>query len=310
MGATLPQQAKDLNGKMISSPEEFIQGMTDLPSLPAVISEVLQLTVQTESSAESLASTIEADHALTMTLLRIANSAFYGLAQEVYTVRDAIIVIGFEAVRSIAISALVVTGMWVEDDVFDARRFWVHSLSCGMFAQSVAAHVRRVTPDVAFTLGVLHDIGQIIFVQTIPKSYRPLLQALKSQRCYLWQAERALLGYHHGEIGAAIARKWNLPVAYCDAIRLHHESDISPTTSLLARLLTLSDALSHYTDPSERERRTVQPLHKSLWEPLGLDESAIRAIILQAKEIGTRTQFFYEAALRKDGSSHVSSPRR
>ncbi len=294
----------------MSTPEALIQRMTDLPSLPAVISEVLQLTEQNESSAESLACIIEADHALTVKLLRIANSAFYGLAQEVYTVRDAIILIGFEAVRSIAISALVVSGVWVEDDIFDARRFWVHSLCCGLFAQVVAGRVRRVKPDVAFTLGVLHDIGRMVLVQAIPKTYRALLQTLKTQRCYLWQAERSLLGYHHGEIGAVIARKWNLPIAYCEAIERHHEPDITLTNGELASVLALSDALSHYTDPSERERRTIQPLHKALWEPLGLDESAIRAMVQQADEIGARTQSFYETATRKDGSTHAFSPRR
>jgi HD-like signal output (HDOD) protein len=207
MGTTLPQKDQSPVSELLTIPEALIREMRDLPSLPAVISEVLQLTEYNESSAEALARIIEADHALTVKLLRISNSAFYGLAQEVYTVQDAIIIIGFEAVRSIAISAFVVSGVWAEDEIFDARQFWVHSLSCGLYARAAADRMRRVKPDVAFTLGVLHDIGRIVLIQTIPRAYRTLLQTLKAQRCYLWQAERSLLRFHHGEIGAVVARK-------------------------------------------------------------------------------------------------------
>jgi putative nucleotidyltransferase with HDIG domain len=226
-------------------------------------------------------------------VLRIANSAFYGLAQEVYSVRDAIIVIGFEAVRSLAISAAVVTGVWVEDEYFDNKSFWVHSLGCGIFAELIAKKLRYAKPDAAFTIGVLHDIGRVIILQTIPDKYREVMITSQSDHSYLWQAERKVLGFHHGDVGARLIAKWKLPIEFEGAIHYHHEADKAGTASLLAHIIALADALSYNVQLTGKEMRITQPLYKGLWEPLGLSNDEVRDIRNQADVIKERTLVFY-----------------
>jgi len=277
--------------------EQMIKRMTDLPSLPAVIAQVLEIVEGGEPSADELAAAIEADRAFTAKVLRIANSAFYGLSHEISTVREAIIIIGFGAVRSIAIAAAVVSGVWVEDDLFDARKFWTHGLRCGLFADALASMLPTVKPEIAFTLGVLHDIGQVIILQTIPDNYHDVMTTLQQHRKYLWQVERDVLGFDHGEIGGRASRKWRLPPVYCEAIEYHHEPAAAPAESRLAQMLALADSLSHHAGISGPPERTVQPVYRGLWEPLGLSEAAVRQVLERAAAIDVRTRSFYEQAV-------------
>jgi putative nucleotidyltransferase with HDIG domain len=280
-----------------SDQASLIEQMTNLPSPPFVIARVLQITSGEDDSAEALASAIEADHGFTATVLRVSNSAFFGMSQRIYTVRDAIMLIGFDAVRSLAIAAAAVRGVWVDDTLFNRRQFWIHSLSCGLFAQMVAKRLQHSKPDAVFTLGVLHDIGRVIMLQSIPDGYRTVIQQVQQKRSYLWQAERDILGFHHGEIGARLAQKWNMPEGYSDAIEYHHDPDASPQESRLARILCLADALSHSSNPADGANRLIQPLYKAMWEPLGFDESAVRDVRSQALVVQTRTDDFYDTAI-------------
>jgi HD-like signal output (HDOD) protein len=185
----------------------------------------------------------------------------------------------------------------VEDDLFNGRTFWMHGLRCGLFAQAVATRVPSVKPEIAFTLGVLHDIGRVIILQTIPDSYRDVMIAMREQRKYLWQVEREVLGFHHGEIGGRASGRWHLPSAYCEAIEFHHEPARAAEESRLAHTLALADSLSYYAGASGVLERAVQPVYRGLWEPLGLAEAVVRDIVQQSAAIDVKTRSFYEQAL-------------
>jgi putative nucleotidyltransferase with HDIG domain len=280
-----------------SSSSILMDQMTDLPSPPFIIARVLSITDEDQQSAESLASAIEIDQAFSAKVLRVANSAFYGMAQRVYTVRDAILLLGYEEVRGLAIAAAAVTGMWVESELFDRKKFWIHSLSCGLFAEAIARRLRHPKPEAVFTLGVLHDIGRVIMIQSQPLQYKNAIEMSRSQKLYLWKAERAVFGFHHADVGSGLAHKWNLPEGYAEAIKYHHEYDSSVTELRLARILALADALSHNADTSVDEGCPTQPLYRSLWEPVGFDEAAVRDVRSSVGSIRQRTNEFYDTAI-------------
>lgn len=277
-----------------TSVEQLIEQMTNLPSPPVVVSRTLQIIAGDNESVQSLAETIETDHALTAKLLRIANSAFYGMAQEIFTVRDAILIIGFDAVRSVAISAAAVTGVWVDDELFNMERFWKHSLSCGLFAEFIAKKIHYPTPEVVFTLGVLHDIGRVVIIQSLSQRYRDVISLMKEQHTYLWKAEREVLGFHHGEVGARLAENWHFPPAYSNAIRFHHEPEKVANQNELTYVLSLADAMSHHVFSYDCKERLTQPLYRGLWEPLKLNESDVRMLLKHEETIQERTEVFLE----------------
>ena len=291
---TLHPQTDLIAADESTSVEQLIEKMTNLPSPPSVVSRALQIISGDNESVESLAETIETDHVLTAKLLRIANSAFYGMAQEIFTVRDAILILGFDPVRSLAISAAVVTGVWVEDDLLDMNNFWKHSLSCGLFAEQVAKKIHYRAPEVVFTLGVLHDIGRVVILQSLSQRYREVISLMKKQPTFLWKAERDVLGFHHGDVGARLTENWRLPSAYSHAIRFHHEPEKMTGESEVAYLLSLADAMSHYAFPYDKKDRLTQPLYRALWEPLNLSEEDVRTLLKHRDTVEERTEVFLE----------------
>lgn len=279
------------------SAAEIAGYIESFPALPVIVAYALQLRSDDDLSVVSLAHALEADPALTAKLLRAANSAYYGCVQRVYTVRDAITVIGFEAVRSLAITTAMVGGLWVDDELFNRQLFWRHSLRCGLFARQVALHTRYSKPDILFTLGVLHDVGRAAMIQTKPDLFRAALQQMQHHGLQLWRAERKIFGTDHAGVGARLASKWSFPAEYADAIAGHHDISASQSDPLLAQMLALADALAHAAARQNRQDYITPPLIHTLWEPLGLPEPAVRAIYDERDNIETRTRSLYETAV-------------
>lgn len=273
-----------------------LEKMTNVSSVPLVIAQVLRVSGDSEESVEHLANAVESDHALTSRLLRVANSAFYGMSEDIYTVRDAIVLIGFDAVQSLAISAEVVSGVWAADELFNAKQIWGHSLSCGLFAEAYARKIGSVKPEVAFTLGILHDIGRVIIIQCAPELYRKAIEKMKTERSYLWRAEEEVMGFHHGEVGAQLVTNWKLPHAYSEAIGLHHEPFKAEHEIELTYLISLANATTHQAFPVDIGGRTSLPLTKSLWEPIGLTEDDVRQVLQQKNEVRFRAETFFNTA--------------
>jgi putative nucleotidyltransferase with HDIG domain len=289
----LPVPNEELFGTDVHA---LLESMTDASAIPLVIAQVLRVVGDDEESVEHLANAVESDHALTSRLLRVANSAFYGMSEEIYTVRDAIVLIGFEAVQSLAISAEVVSGVWADDEVFDAKQIWSHSLCCGLFAETYARRTSIIKPDVAFTVGVLHDIGRAIIIQSVPGLFHSAVEKMNGDRLYLWRAEQEVLGFHHGDVGAKLAENWKLPPAYIEAIRCHHEPGQARHDKDLTGLLALANATSHHAFPMKMEGYTCQPLNRHLWEPLRITEEVVRQVLLQKDHIHFRADAFFATA--------------
>ncbi|MBL0062975.1 MAG: HDOD domain-containing protein [bacterium] len=180
--------------------------MDGIPPLPFIITFVLELTDKDDLSAVALAHAVEADPGLTARILRVSNSAFYSPVERVYTVRDAINYIGFETVRSLTVTNTVVKGLWVEDENFSKQMFWRHSLRCGLFARTIAHALQLQSPDILFTLGVLHDVGRAAIIQQDPKLYQKALEFMHHNGVALWQAEQKVFGYNHADVGGFLAQ--------------------------------------------------------------------------------------------------------
>jgi HD-like signal output (HDOD) protein len=210
-----------------------------IPPLPVIVTYVLELTESDDLSILSLAHALEADPALTAKLLRVSNSAFYAPPQRVHTVRDAIQFIGFDAVRSLAVSTTIVSGLWVDDEMFNRQAFWRHSLRCGLFARKIGEHVAAQSPDILFTLGVLHDIGRAALIQYSPTEYHAALESMRRNGKPLWKAEQEMFGVDHADIGGMLAEK--RPPAN-SATRLR--SSASPTPWRTARVPKIARATS------------------------------------------------------------------
>ena len=228
---------------------QLLERVDDLPPLPAVAARVMAMADDANSSALDMAQVLSSDQALTAKLIRISNSAYYGFARKVSTVREAVVVLGMKQVRQVAVGASLMNsfnGRRVDDDVFDIDLFWGHSVAVAIAAETIAKKTRAARPEDAFTAGILHDIGRLVLRQVMPNEFRSAV-VMAIQGTPLHIAELETTGYSHDEIGLALGEKWKFPTHLVDAVANHHKENASPERDGLEGVVAQANALVlHY----------------------------------------------------------------
>lgn len=268
--------------------DDVVKNLDDLPSLPAVVMELLNSIDQEDVDIAVLAKKVSHDQALTAKTLRLANSSLFGLQVKVTTIQQAITFLGFQSTRNL-ITAAAVTGCFADQlcPGFDHRAFWRHSIATAACAKVLARHV-RFNQDYAFTAGLLHDIGRLVLVSCFPDLYAEVLAYQKEQDCYPLQAERAVIGIDHVEAGLALAEHWNFSDTMRLAIAGHHEPE-KPGAGFLAAIIHVADAVVHALDLAQKPDDLVPPVSTVAWQALNLSEDTclhlFRETELQYEEI-------------------------
>jgi HD-like signal output (HDOD) protein len=198
----------------------------ELPAVPEAVAEVLRLTEDPASDMAQLSRALERDLALTAKILRISNSAYYGLRQHVGTLKLALVVLGVREVRNIVLGVSVFDA--VRGDQTDAvlsRDFYTHAFTVGALSKKLAAHLGLASQGEAFASGLLHDVGKLLLLHQLGSSYAQVLQGADHESQLLCQREGDVLGFTHADAAAALAEYWNLPKTLADAVWLHHAAD-------------------------------------------------------------------------------------
>jgi len=272
----------------IVSYEEVVRNLDDLPSLPAVVMELLNSIDQEDVDIAVLAKKVSHDQALTAKTLRLANSSLYGLQVKVTTIQQAITFLGFQTTRNL-ITAAALTGCFAEGHCpgFHHQAFWRHSIATAACAK-VLARQMRFNQDYAFTAGLLHDIGRLVLVACFPQQYGQALAYRKAHDCYMLEAERSVLGVDHVDAGLVLAEHWNFSDTMRLAIAGHHDPE-TPGAGFLAAIIHIANAVVHALDLVDDEDDLVPPISSVAWNALGLDEAAylhlFRETELQYEEI-------------------------
>jgi len=201
---------------------EAIAGIRQLPTLPAVIGRILSTAADPESSALDLGRHIAADQSLTAMLLRLVNSAYYGLYRQVDSIAEAIVMLGFLEVRNLALTATAFRTLGDPTTEFDRRQLWAHALAAALAAERCATLARLKVGGV-FESALLHDIGKTVLDVLYPTAYTDVIHIAQEESRYLRDIERETFGLDHAAAGAILAEHWNLPPAVCAAISRHHD---------------------------------------------------------------------------------------
>jgi putative nucleotidyltransferase with HDIG domain len=270
--------------------EQIIDQLHDLPSLPAVVMELLTSIDMEDVDISVLAKKVSHDQALTAKTLRLANSSQYGLQVKVTTIQQAITFLGFQTTRNL-ITAAAVTGCFPQGKChgFNDKAFWRHSIATAVCARVLARRM-RFNQDYAFTAGLLHDIGRLVLVTTHPERYAEVIAWRSANDSALLDAERAVLGLDHVATGVALAEHWNLSDTMRHAIAHHHDPE-APAAGFLATIIHAANAIVHALDIAGEDDELVSPVSSVAWTALGLDEEAylhvFRETELQFDEIAS-----------------------
>jgi putative nucleotidyltransferase with HDIG domain len=255
------------------SPEQLANSVQDLPSLPAVVMELLSSIEQENIDISVLAKKVSYDQALTAKTLRLANSSASGLQVKVATIQQAITFLGFQTTRNL-ITAAAVTGCFPNGlcPGFNDKAFWRHSIATAACARSLARRL-RFNQDVAFTAGLLHDIGRLVLVTGHPQAYGEVLAWREKQDGEWLDAERAVLGIDHVVAGVALAEHWNFSDTMRQAIAYHHAPE-TPGAGFLAAIVHVANAVVHALDLAGEDDELVPTLSSVAWDAMGLNEDA------------------------------------
>lgn len=214
--------------------DEIIRGLEQIPPLPKGVQAVLRELDSAGASAKSVGDIVASDPVVGAVVLRVVNSAATGLRRRVLTVKDAVTYLGFAQVRTI-IMKLKVSQLFrapaTQVQCYDLDALWQHSMAVAQVADQLARRTGRADPDLASTIGLLHDIGKLAintqFPEKVAQLWRPmgLVGVLNNASGESWLArERRLFGADHAFMGGFLAARWSLPDEITDGIRLHHPS--------------------------------------------------------------------------------------
>jgi len=239
-----------------------------LPSLPEVVSYLMRSLKDERADADTIAHHINSDPAIVTRLLAAANSVASGMSTRIHSTKQAFIVLGADRVTSIVLASALSYRYDMRGSSFDSRLLWRHSIGVACSAQVLAEQI-GINPDLAFTGGLVHDIGQLLMFIANPINY---VEALELHHHHdelsLIAAERSQFGYDHSEAGRSLALCWKLPAEIVDAIAAHHEPDAQG--SEIGDLIHVSEVLSHALDLGEQPDNQVPELSERSCANLGL----------------------------------------
>lgn len=228
---------------------EIVVWVGDLPPMPHVASRAMSMVENPATTAEELTDLLSSDTALAARVLKIANSAMFCRQREITTLKQAIMIIGFKALKGIIVAATLrqLNKRYGKLE----RLIWESSMCTAMCATTVARKLRKSYVEEIFLLGLLHSLGQVVFLSQdeISKDYQLVLEAIKSRNIDYVTAEQEVLGFAHPLIGALVAKKWNFSAETCQVI-LHYKDPVEDDNfddpiDEKAAVVQLADLLTH-----------------------------------------------------------------
>lgn len=269
--------------------ESLLENLGDIPTLPSIATAIMEKTLDSRVNARQIAQMVERDQALAVKVLRVANSPFYRRIKEISTIRGAVVLLGFNVLKSIVLSISVVNLFNdKEKRSLDFYQFWQHSIACAVCAKAIANKISPAAAEDAFIAGLLHDLGKVVADQLICKKgeYREVLEVMNRANSDIIEAENSIVGVDHATLGMYIMEKWNLPSLLCRTVGCHHslaDSGEGRETRQLCAIVHVADIVTNHLGLGlgQTDRGFVDP---TVLKGLGLSSHDIQDISLTLKD--------------------------
>ncbi len=228
--------------------KKALSDVNDIPALPDVVVKVMQLTRNPDVTAEELTTVISKDPALTGNILRLCNSALYGLPRTVSSLKQAVMYLGFHTVRNLVLTCSMsnLFNTDVKIPGYTEGGLWVHSIACAIGCEMICKTIRpirKAISDAAFTAGLLHDIGQILIGMRSMGTLETIEELMLEGGMSQVEAEKEALGYSHDELGSALLSHWDFPDLLVLGLKYHHFPDRAEKSITMPSLVHITNSL-------------------------------------------------------------------
>ena len=256
-----------------------LREIKNLPTLPGIVMKLTQMAEDPETTTEQMGKVISKDHILAAKLLKLVNSAFYGFPQRISSLSSAIILLGFNVIKSLIISASIFEFM-EEQDV----ELWEHSLGCALVSNILAKRLGVGDPEEVSTAGLIHDIGKVAIKMELPEEFEIIKQMVRERHIAMYKAEQEVLGVNHAEVGGWMAKSWNLPVKLVEPITCHHDPRLAKQEQLASAIVHFSDIVIRGVGYGHGDDIWVPPLNNRAWRLLDLSPVDVDLILEEVED--------------------------
>ena len=222
---------------------KIVQVTGDLPAMPHIAQMILQKVSDPNTTAKDLQKVISGDQALAAKVLKISNSSFYGVTRSITTLSDAIVILGFNTIKSLALAVATQRLYKGGQNRFGLtdKLLWEHSVGVAMAARILARKVRYTNAEEAFLGGLLHDIGKLVINTSLSDKFMEIMQKVYNTGASFKDTEDDILGFNHTQVGALVVDKWRFAEEYIEAILYHHSPEKATISPILSHLLSLAN---------------------------------------------------------------------
>ncbi|MDR1037336.1 MAG: HDOD domain-containing protein [Deltaproteobacteria bacterium] len=251
-----------------------VRRIKNLPTVPGIVAKISRIVENPETSVAEVGRLISQDQVLSAKVLRMANSAFFGMSRKISSIPQALVILGFEVVK----------GLVLTSSVFDMIQksmagLWEHSIGCAAASGVIASHLGRDDAEEVLVAGLLHDLGKVVLALNLPEEMRLVQEKVESEDIRFYEAEGLVLDFDHAEIGQWLAEHWNLPESIAEPMRLHHRPEKAVLKPEWTAIVHMADIMVRAKGFGHAGDDMVPPVSQRAWEILGLRKTDFLPIL-------------------------------
>jgi putative nucleotidyltransferase with HDIG domain len=228
--------------------DELLRDVTKIPAMSNVVVKVMELVQNPGVSIQLLANEISKDPAITASIIKMSNSAYYRASKPIRTVQEALMTLGTQVVKEIVVisASKSVLHKDLKGYQIEADEMWSHSLVVAELSQRIVQlkKIPKIPEDLAFTSGLLHDIGKVILTQFFPYKIIEIRDELKNMNDTFINLEKKHFGYNHQEVGLKVMQTWNFPDELKEVVEHHHEPQYATKFPILASVVHIANTIA------------------------------------------------------------------
>jgi putative nucleotidyltransferase with HDIG domain len=256
-----------------------VEGTTNISTIPDVVVKLRRMMDSPQVSAATVGDEISKDQVLAAKVLRLVNSGFYGFRTPITTITQAMVLLGFDVVKTLVLSASVL-------DILDLMQkhvagLWEHSLATARVSNAIGERLNMPNPEEIAVSGLLHDLGKIIIAQRFPPEHKQIRAFVSSRHCLQIDAEREVLGATHSEIGMWLLKRWGLPAKLVNPVA--YQTQFHPAREFADRtaVVHLADVMCRARGYGYAGDDKVPPINREAWNLLKITMDDVRDVYLQ-----------------------------